>query len=1125
MTSTCNDLPTFVIPAKLVPVPDQARDDGTGSRNPDLFYSAILKKMNYSAHRTRLVDWIRRKLIGPSRADEVLSGTSPGDLYPTGVLYPVIKGEEGLDPAWDTDEEDCGINSITEETGEASVKSTQKKRRYIPPSSVGFSFFVEGSAIELQILCKAATYIIEDQRDDAGRYIRQEWKRKSLTGEDGEAVNFFGPIIRESAKNKFIREQKAVFNGKGGIDVLWRPFANGWLTTVTLFNSCELSPELDPGSWITIRNQKSLFQVDLRCIIESGSAGVYPRVDDGLLTLEEKEIELQYRDRRIYAVGHGASADWKVSESGKMMIRAEFLPKVEVPQMTADVAEESADVLSMTLLAGIEGGIEAIFDGLDRFVDGYALWVSKQEVYGDRLSNDEKATARRMTSRMNDALVRMRAGIALLRTDMVAAESFKIANIAMYNQMSQWDRTRGVLKESQKYRWRPFQLAFLLTVIESVVNEDHEKRDVMDLIWFPTGGGKTEAYLGLIAFLIVWRRLKYPATGGGTSVIMRYTLRLLTSQQYLRAVRMICALELIRRKRPELGMEPVTAGMWVGNASSPNTFESACKLAYSSGQSAGDPPGRLVLTECPWCRSRFRSPDNYISTQSCFQFICLNEKCAFSLPDDKIPCNVVDQALYEKPPSLLIATIDKFARLAWDERTNAFFGKNGCRPPEMIIQDELHLISGALGSVAGLYESALNTVLIRRGVYPKYIASTATIHMADQQVKRLYGRKVAVFPPPGLSCDDSYFARSIPTQEKPGRLYMGYLAPLLDRQHCLAPLAGALLLAPQVLFGQDQMDGELLLDAWWTLVVYHGSLKGVSNSAAAFDTGVQEVLKSMWLKELSKENNQADEVAYVSNSLKKPEEHIPRLPLGIRQLTSIASAEENAVTFARLEKPENDKSCIDAVLATNMISVGLDVARLALMVINGQPLTTAEYIQASSRIGRGEIPGLVVVNYYRDQTRSISHYENFRPYHESFYRFVEPSSITPYTYQTRSRALHAALVIALRHSCAHLLANSKAGELDPDHDYVRKTISVFKNRCALADPERAGQTHEHIQRLINEWHEAIKRCGSTRRLDYHARDRATAGLLRNYDETIDKGLWGTLQSMRNVEETALLKPL
>ena len=151
--------------------------------------------------------------------------------------------------------------------------------------------------------------------------------------------------------------------------------------------------------------------------------------------------------------------------------------------------------------------------------------------------------------------------------------------------------------------------------------------------------------------------------------------------------------------------------------------------------------------------------------------------------------------------------------------------------------------------------------------------------------------------------------------------------------------------------------------------------------------------------------------------------------------------------------PQGEEACLDAVLATNMVSVGLDVARLAVMVVNGQPLTTAEYIQATSRVGRADVPGLVVCNYYRHQARSLSHYESFRPYHESFYRFVEPSSVTPYTYQVRSRALHAAFVIAIRHACADMQSNGAAGNFNREAPEVRDVIEWFKQRCASATAE------------------------------------------------------------------------
>ena len=492
--------------------------------------------------------------------------------------------------------------------------------------------------------------------------------------------------------------------------------------------------------------------------------------------------------------------------------------------------------------------------------------------------------------------------VEMLRTDPLAAESFRLANRAMLDQMRQPDRAAGKETGTDDYRWRPFQLAFLLTTMESAIREEDEFRDVLDLIWFPTGGGKTEAYLGLIAFLIAWRRLKYPDSGGGTAAFMRYTLRLLTRQQFERAARMVCALELIRRRDPSrLGDEPIDIGIWVGERDQPQPVRSG-EGSSSRRSGAAETPRRAtscLLERCPWCSTRFDATRGYRATEDDFHFHCVNPECEFGNDSRPLPCNVVDEALYEHPPSLLIGTIDKFARLAWEERTGAFFGAGtGSRPPELVIQDELHLITGPLGSVAGLYEAGLDTLLVRRGVRPKYIASTATIRMAREQVRRLYARDLAVFPPPGLSHGDSYFART--DRERPGRLYVGYLAPMLDQQHCMAPLAAALLAAPQALF-YGEMDREALLDAWWTQVVYHGSLKGVGNSHNAFLTDVRDFGRRLTAEvREAHADSSADEF---EDSAGEPGLDSGRFrDTRPAQLTSRRTAEENAETFQRLEK-------------------------------------------------------------------------------------------------------------------------------------------------------------------------------------------------------------------------------
>ena len=1069
----------------------------------------------YIEARKKLVDWLRLELIGPTSEGSL--SMSPLDRYPTGVLHPIDPNVSGIDPAsagqeeaepalLDDQEETTGAG---DESGARTLAQPARRRRYVPPSSVGFSCYVRGD-VRLSITASAAVYRGVEDRDEAGRFQLRDYVRAELPERTVRWSSPVGPC----------EPGETIWEGRAGIDVRARPHRDGLIVTVTLCNRGELDPRIPPRLRTRDRVNRSLFEARIECAIESGELVEYPRVDPSLLTEEEQEIELQYREQRIYAVGHGAAASWDVNPGGEARIRSDFMPEAEVPMMTLNTGGEDA-VLRLARLADT-----AMPDELARFTGGYADWIAEQKRAASELPNPrERATADRICARMTVALDRMRGCGEMLRNDRLAAESFRLANRAMLDQMRQADRVGGKATELDDYRWRPFQLAFLLTVMVSAIREDDQFRDVLDLIWFPTGGGKTEAYLGLIAFLIVWRRLKYPDSGGGTTAFMRYTLRLLTRQQFERAARMVCALELIRRRNPaRLGEAPVDIGIWVGGEISPNGFDQARELVEEIRDGKPGAQYNLLMERCPWCGTPFDATHGYCATEDEFHFHCTDRACDFGADPRPLPCNVVDEALYEHPPSLLIGTIDKFARIAWEERTGAFFGAGtGSRPPELVIQDELHLITGPLGSVAGLYEAGLDTLLVRRGVRPKYIASTATIRMAREQVRRLYARDLAVFPPPGLSHDDTCFART--DRERPGRLYVGYLAPMLDQQHCLAPLAAVLLAGPRALFDGDA-DRDELLDAWWTQVVYHGSLKGVGNSHNAFVTDVRDFSRrlSHELRE-GREAGSDDEPGVHAEELEDPLERFRNTQ--IAQLTSRRTARENAETFQQLANRQGDETCLDAVLATNMVSVGLDVARLALMIVNGQPLTTAEYIQATSRVGRADVPGLVVTNYYRGQARSLSHYESFRSYHESFYRFVEPSSVTPFTYQVRSRALHAALVIALRHVCPDLRSNTSAGQFNQDSPEVKAVIAELKRRCERASAEtgQGRDTASHLDRLAGQWHDEARRCEQERRqLNYQARanEKNADRLLYTHGES-RPGLWATLHSMRNVEGTGSLK--
>ncbi|MFC2993410.1 helicase-related protein [Halomonas tibetensis] len=1064
--------------------------------------------MSYAAERKRLINWLKKQLIGPARPGE-LQGISPLRRYPVGVLYPIVESGEGLDPASEDDdfsEEDYtgAVEMDSDKTASGIVR-----RRYIPPSSVGYSFYVDGNSWSVQVIFSAAIYseIREDNGQFSGRY------KRTVLGGDEHAL-----LINSPGRHFVFPDQNEGEEIKrAGLDVQARQHGSGTIVTVSIFNNQEMAADLDFRKWSVEQLKRSLFEVELACFIESGAVGRYPKVEFNLLDAEEQELELQYKSRTIYAIGHGCAVEWREDEKGVREIRSEFMPVVEVPQVTADVAGGD-EVLNLAYLAGSENNSGEVCASLRRFVMRYENWIKGQDEDLNNLQADERKAGERIVERMKIAFERMEHGISLIERDAKVASAFALANQAMLNQMQQSTRNKGQSADAREYNWRPFQLAFILTALKSSIDQDDDFRDTVDLIWFPTGGGKTEAYLGLIAIVMLWRRFKFPHSGGGTTSFMRYTLRLLTTQQYLRASRIVCALELIRRSsNGELGNEPFSIGLWVGAASSPNTFDKAKELVESAAHGSQKAVSALVIDRCPWCEHEFHAPTNYQVGSTKFHFVCTSSNCAFGTEGKGVlPCNVVDEALYKEPPTLLIATIDKFARLAWDERAGCFFGVGSNRPPELVVQDELHLVAGALGSVAGVYEAGLETVLVQRGIHPKYIASTATIRMAENQVRKLYGKDVSVFPPQGIDCDDSFFSKTVPISIRAGRLYVGYFAPMLSRDKNLAPLAAGLLVAPEELFAEGAQEQEGLLEAWWSQVIYHGSLKGVGNSHNAFNMGVRE-----WYDRLKQESKQE------AKESGEPAPELNRDQPCVVQLTSVSSAEENARTFARLERPRTDLECIDVVLATNMVSVGLDVGRLALMVINGQPLTTAEYIQASSRVGRSEVPGIVFANYYRDQARSLSHYENFRPYHESFYRFVEPTSITPFTHQARMRALHAGLVIAVRHVVQPLRANDAAGKFDPDDTVVARVIEAYTRRCIQADPERKEEIRAHIRSLASEWSNHAKSCAQQRRqLSYqaHADDRSVERLLFNHDDKI-RGVWPTLQSMRNVEDTGLLKAI
>ena len=514
---------------------------------------------DYQYQRNRLVYWLRSQLTGDLAEGDELTGSSPLDRYFTGILFPLSQYEDIEEDASENDENQAA----------QSIRST---KRYQPPCSAGMSFFLTGSKITLRVYYSAWSFNASGKRSYG--HVKN-WRKSRLTEDGGEETVFEKP----DSSNTVHREAREVLNGRGRINILWRPHKAGYIVTVSLTNTANISgetlsgsPNRTPERYKVEQCENALFNVEFKCIIEAGELLSYPAKSRSLLTEEEQELELRYKDNKVYAIGHGVAVDWSKNSLQKMEVYSDFLPTVEVPQVTADTSGPDSRSLGFDFLSSTANQTE-IIQKLDAFVQDYSQWITTQSGIAKNEPTDDRETADRILNKIIVARDRMIAGLDVLKSNQEAFQAFTIANQAMLKQMTSHEK--GDIDVS-KYKWRPFQLAFVLMVMESAINEHSDFRDLVDLIWFPTGGGKTEAYLGVMAFLFAYRRITAPASANGTMAIMRYTLRLLTAQQFTRACKVISALELIRREDTgTLGSTPISIGLWVGSASSPNSYSQA----------------------------------------------------------------------------------------------------------------------------------------------------------------------------------------------------------------------------------------------------------------------------------------------------------------------------------------------------------------------------------------------------------------------------------------------------------------------------------------------------------------------------------------------------------------------
>lgn len=756
-------------------------------------------------------------------------------------------------------------------------------------------------------------------------------------------------------------------------------------------------------------------------VVCEGPGKIIPTRESRALTQcdEDKILEMLYRNFKCYGRGRGCSVKWHEDSDGvASRIETTYLPTkaIKAPDWNVYPKELEKELQDTALSAGylrLEENRVGALRALDRFVTNYERWIEerKAEILKDAdLSEGEfKKSAQTVVARCGEAARRMRKGLETLLGNEKAYKAFRLANEAMYMTRQWREKTADVC-----FRWRQFQLGFILVSLSSLVDKTDPDRGTVDLLWFPTGGGKTEAYLGLTALGIFYRYLteRNPA---GTSVIMRYTLRLLASQQFSRACALICACDEIRSHDPEMKGKPrITIGLWIGSSTIPNTIAGAKEIGKKL-QTSKIPQSHPFQPEaCPKCCRRIydvneRHKSCYDFLQNEFRIFCQNPECSyhrFKNPDG-MPVQIIDECLYKEPPTLLFGTVDKFAQLSHKEHSAFFFGLDGAvrvnPPPDLIIQDELHLISEELGTLVGLFETAVAGLCeAAGGSMPKIVASTATVRRATEQCTALFAaEKVAQFPPPGLDARDSYFSRE---SEKDGRLYLGVESSGQTTSTTLIRLMAMLLFRsfhldlPEYGFEKKSLKE---LDKYFTLVTYFNSLRELGACETWVNSDIYERIKGMAKREgLAMRMLDPKRTAVMCSRTESSE---------IKDMLE-------ELQKATLETVSAKKHPKDVVLASNMLSVGLDVDRFCLMVMNGQPKKNAEFIQASSRVGRNDIGlGLVVTLYSGTKVRDRSYFELFPDYVQSFYKYVEPTTITPFTRAARKRLLKPIVATLVRH--------------------------------------------------------------------------------------------------------------
>ena len=869
-------------------------------------------------------------------------------------------------------------------------------------------------------------------------------------------------------------------------------------------------------------NESCLFQAEIKVkdtnflSYKPYSQSKFSKIDQ-----EYEELNFLYRNLDHFSIGHNCSSVW-IPINKPTEIKSSFIPSYNLNETRTTI--DNAVQVPLFDLSLWGKPKDEVITLLKEFVNQYQDWIEKEQ----KSSKDSQTNiGKKIIANLDDTLSRLNEGVELLSNDDTLFRAFQFANTSMLLQfcLNENDFYKDLQSKNLKteapafsdnqkrFAYRPFQLAFLLISIESTVNPKSKyRKDAVDLIWFPTGGGKTEAYLAVAAMTIVLRRMNLE-NYKGVSVIMRYTLRLLAAQQFERASKIITVLDYMRiHFIDELKEDPISIGLWIGDNSTPNKLKKAAKVEENISIS-GESANQFQIDTCPWCNGKLIQEQNgktihafhIIEKRKKLKIKCLTEDCNYS-GKGGLPIQIVDECLYLSPPTLLFGTVDKFAMLSWEEGGHKFFSslnQEDSSPPDLIIQDELHLLTGPLGSIVALFETVIESLCSSNGIGPKIIASTATTRNTSDQVKQLYGnRSVSIFPPPGLNYNDSFFAKQ---SNDSNRKYLGVMPTGNTGVSTQIKLLTVLAIARLKVFSNDPK----LINPYWTLVSYYNSLKDVGRMYNKVGDELQQSIQ-----------NEQSRIKFDSRF----QFNFRKLKTRSRELTSRIDSSKIKKTLSQLETnfaleeingnlyPTRD--LVDLVLATNMLSVGIDIARLNVMQINGMPRNTSEYIQASSRVGRKD-KGLVIPLFDSNRARDKSHFENFLTFHQSLYKQIEPLSITPFTENTIEKMISSLLISYIRHKKG-LYKNIDIAKFKKEDATELKEL--LKNR--FPENPNIKLAINKIDDLANDWIEKIDQENPYKQYSGEKNALLTRPGLK---AAIKDSKWVVMQSMRDIDSSSYIR--